>query len=421
MPPVRQILAVVAGNALEFYDFGTYSFFAVQIGQTFFPTQNPLSSLLLSFATFGAGFLTRPIGAVVMGRVADRRGRNPAMMLTFLLMGVSVAAMALTPSYRSIGIVAPILVVVWRLLQGFAVGGEVGPTTAFLTETAPPRRRGLFGSFQTGSTNISILAAGVVGFALSNVLNAQALGEWGWRCAFLIGTVVVPVGLFVRRYLPETLQAPETEPTAPGAARAYVTVGALGLGMIVSGTVLTYVRIYLTTYAVNTMHFDSRVAFVTTMVNGLCGVCAYPVGGWISDRVGRKPIMIISTLVLTFIALPAMKAIVHFHTPGKLYAGTAVVTLLMGVGQGPVLTTISELLPRSIRAGVLGTLYAVGVCVFGGTTQFMVEWIMAKTDSPLVPGWYMTAAGALGVVSMFLIRETAPARSQERVRNVVLT
>jgi MFS family permease len=323
-----------------------------------------------------------------------------------------VAGTALTPSYQLIGVAAPIWVVAWRLLQGFAVGGELGPTTAFLTEAAPPRRRGLFGSLQTGSTNISTLAAGVVGFALSSILNPQALGDWGWRCAFLIGTTVIPVGLFVRRYLPETLHATGTEPTtAAGSPRSYAAVGALGLGMIVSGTVLTYVRIYLTTYAVNTMHFDSRVAFVTTMVNGLCGVCAYPLGGWISDRAGRRPVMICTTLVLTFIALPVMKAIVYFHTPGILYAGTAVVTLLMGIGQGPVLTTISELLPRNIRAGVLGTLYAVGVCVFGGTTQFMIAWIIGKTGSPLVPGWYMTAAAALGVVSMFLIRETAPRRS----------
>ena len=404
---------MVAGNALEFYDFGTYSFFALQIGRTFFPSQDPLSSLLLSFATFGAGFLTRPIGAIVMGRVADRRGRTPAMMVTFLLMGFSVAGMAMTPSYHLIGVAAPILLVAWRLLQGFAVGGELGPTTAFLTEVAPPRQRGFFGSLQTGSTNISILAAGVVGFALSKILSAQLLGDWGWRCAFLVGTAVVPVGLFVRRYLPETLHASETVAAgATHAQRSYVVLGALGLGMIVSGTVLTYLRIYLTTYAVNTMHFDSRVAFATTMVNGLCGIFSYLLGGWISDRVGRKPVMVSSTFLLALMALPIMKAIVQIHTPGALYFGTAVVTLLMGIGQGPVLTTISELLPPRIRAGVLGTLYAVGVGVFGGTTQFVVAWLIGKTGNSLVPGWYMTAAAILGVACMLGIRETAPCRTR---------
>ncbi len=206
--PVRQVAAVVMGNALEFYDFGTYSYFALQIGRTFFPTQNPLSSLLLSFATFGVGFLTRPVGAVVVGRLADRTGRRPAMVLTFLLMGIAICGIALTHSYRSIGLAAPIMVLGWRLLQGFALGGEMGPTAAFLVEAAPPARRGFYGSLQFSAQAFSGFAAGLVGFGLSSVLDAQSLDNWGWRGAFMIGATVVPVGLVIRRSSPETLHAP---------------------------------------------------------------------------------------------------------------------------------------------------------------------------------------------------------------------
>src|SRR3984885_771134 len=176
--PLRHVAAVVAGNALEFYDFMTYSFFALQIGRTFFPSHNPLSSLLASLATFGAGFLTRPLGAYVIGRIADRTGRRPAMLLTFWLMGIAIAGIALTPSYSAIGPAAPILVVSWRLMQGFALGGEVGPTASFLIEAAPQDRRGIYGSLLVGTSGIAVFAAGLVGYGLSSFLEADSLDNW---------------------------------------------------------------------------------------------------------------------------------------------------------------------------------------------------------------------------------------------------
>jgi len=217
----RQVAAVAAGNALEFYDFLTYSFFAVQIGGSFFPSHNAAASLLASLAAFGAGFLTRPVGALVIGRFADRMGRKPAMLLSFGLMGVAIVGLALTPPARVIGPAAPILAIAFRLMQGFALGGEVGPSTAYLVEAAPPNRRGLYVSMQFMGQDAAVLAAGLMGVGLASVMGADALRDYGWRIAFLAGAVIVPFGLMLRSGLTETLHAPETEPPTRGPTCAW--------------------------------------------------------------------------------------------------------------------------------------------------------------------------------------------------------
>jgi MFS family permease len=406
----RHIAAVLLGNGLEFYDFLTYSFFAVQIGRTFFPSQNPLSSLLLSLATFGAGFLTRPVGAVLIGRIADRAGRRPAMMLTFLMMGISILGIALTPAFSSIGLAAPILVVFWRLLQGFALGGEVGPSTAFLIESAPPSQRALYGSLQNATQGAAVLVAGLIGVTLAAAFDTPTLDSWGWRCAFLIGAGIVPVGLVIRRSLPETLHLPATfaEPAAP-AGNSWTRTIALGLCMLTAATIATYVRTYMTTYAVTTLGFSAHVGFVTTTIHGLIMACAAVAGGWLADRIGRKPTLIAFNALLAIATMPVFLAITHYRTPAMLYVGMVVLAALSGMTLGALLAAITESLPRRIRAGAVGTMYAVAVSVFGGTTQFMVAWLIGLTGSALVPGWYSTAATLLGLAASIAMRETTPA------------
>src|SRR6185369_11798041 len=222
--PVRQVLAVVIGNGLEFYDFVTYAFFAAQIGRTFFPSDSPGASLLASLATFGVGFLTRPLGALVIGRYADRAGRKPAMLLSFWLMGIAVVGLPLVPAYATIGVAAPLLVIAFRLLQGFALGGEVGPNTAFLMEAAPAHRRGFFVSMQATSADIAVMAAGLIGVVLAHNLSSAELDAWGWRAALLPGAVIVPFGLYLRRSLAETLHRAPEPAAAAGAAMSYLRI-----------------------------------------------------------------------------------------------------------------------------------------------------------------------------------------------------
>src|SRR3984957_4576634 len=247
--PLRQVFAVVIGNGLEYYDFVTFAFFAPQIGRTFFPSQTPGLSLLSSLATFGVGFLTRPLGALVIGRFGDRAGRKPAMMLSLALIGVAVTGLALTPSYASIGGLAPILVIGFRLLQGFALGGEVGPSTAFLLEAAPPSRRGLYVSLQATSADTAVLVAGVVGVVLASELDAAQLDAWGWRVAQLLGVCIIPFAFVLRRSLHETLTAPTTADHGDVSTTGYSRVVLLGLMMLSAATTNNYVLEYMTTYA----------------------------------------------------------------------------------------------------------------------------------------------------------------------------
>jgi MFS family permease len=403
----RDVAAVVIGNGLEFYDFIAYAFFALELSRTFFPARTPGTSLLLSLATFGAGFLMRPLGALVLGRLADRAGRRPAMVVSFGLMGLGMVGLALTPSYRSIGLAAPLLVIAWRLLQGFSVGGEVGPSLAYLVEAAPPERRGLYSSLQPMTADAAAFLAGLVGVTLSSVLTPAQLDEFGWRLAFLLGAAIVPVGLVLRRALPEPPASAEP-PSAP--APGFRRVAVLGFGMLASGTVIGYVQDYLTTYAADTLGLSPQLAFAATLVSAFCMMCCDPLGGWLSDRVGRRPVMILSTALLAACTYPTFLAIVHFHSPTVLYCGCVLLGILTGLNQGPVVAALAESLPRRVRAGTLSLVYALAIAVFGGTTQFAVKWLLRATGNALAPGWYMLGAALLGLASMSLLKESAPVR-----------
>jgi MFS transporter, MHS family, citrate/tricarballylate:H+ symporter len=409
--PLKKVFAVAIGNALEFYDFLTFSFFAVQIGRAFFPAASTSHGLLYSLATFGVGFVTRPLGGVVIGSFADRRGRKPAMMLSFSLMGVAIVGLALTPSYAQIGPAAPVMLVVFRLAQGFALGGEVGPSTAFLVEAAPPHRRGLYVALQYMTQDCAILAAGLAGFGLSSWLSPAALDAWGWRLAFLLGAAVVPVGLVIRRSLPETLNQGDETPGAGASPRAPKRLIALGIVMLSSTTIVFYVTDYLATYAQDCLHMTASQGFVAVVVVGAFGVMGDPICGLLSDRIGRKPVMLGGAMLLVLLTVPAFLLMTRAPGIASLYASAAVLGFLATMAAAPALITITESMPKRVRAGTLGTVYAVALASFGGTTQFAVKWLTDATGSRLAPAWYMTCAIAIGAVAMALTEESAPVKT----------
>lgn len=408
-PLKRHVAAVIVGNALEFYDFLTFTFFAVYIGQAFFPSSDPTTSLLASLAAFGAGFGTRPIGGVVIGAIGDRVGRKPAMVLSFSLMGVAIVGLALTPSYASIGIASPIIVVAFRLLQGFALGGEVGPTTAFLIEAPAPQLRGYYGSLQSASQYGAVFVAGLVATGLSLFLAPEALASWGWRAAFLVGAAIIPFGLLIRRSLPETMETTEAPP-APGLIRKHARDAVLGLMLLAYATIATYTILFMTTYAMTTLGMTPQYAFGSNLVIGLCGAIFGPLGGKISDRIGRKPMMIASALALGVLTIPAFLVLDHFRTATALLAVTGVLTMVFALGAGMTIVTTTELMPPRIRSGATATIYALSIAIFGGTAQFNVAWLTARTGDPLAPAYYMMAALVVGLIAMVLVRETAPAK-----------
>jgi MFS transporter, MHS family, citrate/tricarballylate:H+ symporter len=409
--PIRRIAAVVLGNALEFYDFLTYSFFAVQIGNTFFPQHAGASTLLLSELVFFAGFLPRPFGGLVIGMLGDRWGRKPAMILTFTLMGVAIVGFALTPSYRAIGMAAPVLILCFRLIQGFALGGEVGPTTAYLLESAAPKNRGFYTSIQTGTQDLAVLVAGLIGFVLANVLDANALQDWGWRVAFLLGACVVPFGLAVRRNLPETIRAADIAKSKLRDMRFHLRPAIIGFILLSSMSITYYVIAYLTTYATATLHMPSNVAFGATIVAGICGVVFDVTSGALSDRIGRKPIMLVTGPLLIAIVLPAFYVIAHFRSTAVLLGTTAVFCILQSFYAPPILISLTESLPRPIRSVGLAIVYALAVSIVGGATQPVVTKLIEVTGNPLAPAWLLLCTLTIGFVAVLFVRETAPVKT----------
>jgi MFS transporter, MHS family, citrate/tricarballylate:H+ symporter len=403
--PARHVLAVAVGNALEFYDFVTYAFFAAQIGRAFFPSDTPTTSLLASLATFGAGFLTRPLGALVLGRLGDRIGRKPAMLASFALIGVGVLGLPLIPPYSSIGILAPILAVAFRLVQGFALGGEVGPSTAFLMEAAPPLRRGLYISLQAMSADAAVMVAGLVGIGLASALDAAQLDRWGWRVALLAGGVIIPVGLVLRRTLGETLQPAQG---AQPKLRSYGRIAAAGLALLAAATTTNYLLDYMTTYAGSTLGMPAKIAFGATAIVGLCGVVCDPLGGWLSDRFGRKPVMIIPWLCLAIAVFPCFALLERERTGVALYVACGVLASASTLSTSTSLVAITESLPHRVRSGALAIIYALSISIFGGSTQFIVAWLTRLTGSPLAPAWYMIGGVIVGLLALCVMPESAP-------------
>ncbi|HEX4534096.1 MAG TPA: MFS transporter [Rhizomicrobium sp.] len=407
----RHIAATIAGNALEFYDFTTYAYFAVQIGATFFPSHDHFFSLMAALITFGAGFIMRPIGGIVIGRYADRIGRKPAMLLSFALMGAGVVAIAVTPSYASIGIAAPIIVVIVRLVQGFALGGDVGPTTAILMEAAPPNRRGLYGALQYSSQGLATLLAGIAGVVLASVLDAQQLQSFGWRIAFGLGALVVPIGFFMRRQLPETLHSePHNDlpvhQDKPRRSLAYI--GITGLGMIVGATVGFYVLAYMSTYAQTVLHMKANVSFAATLLFGAVNIVFSALGGLASDKWGRRSVMIWPRVVFIAATYPAFLLIVARPDAVTLLTATGVLAVLSQFGGAAALVALAEAIPKHMRSTMLAAIYALGVAVFGGTTQGAITWLMHVTGDIYAPAYYLTAANIVCLIAMLLMDETAP-------------
>jgi MFS family permease len=415
--PRRFVVAATIGNALEFYDFITYAFFAIQIGHAFFPSHNAYGSLMLSLATFGAGFITRPIGGLVIGAYADRVGRRPAMMLSFTMMGAAIVSLALIPSYATIGIAAPILAVAARMVQGFSLGGEVGPTTAYLLEAAPLRGRGLAVSWQGASQGIAATLGGLVGVGLSAVMAPAALDAYGWRIAFLLGAATLPFGLWFRRNLPETLHLPDATSQVSSAARGLGVIRengriiVLALLVLAAGTIGTYVFNYMTTFAQHTLHMAPGVSFLGGALGNVAGVGAVLFGGWLSDRIGRRPVMIWPNLAYLVAILPIFFWIIATRSALAFIVGVTVLGLIGSIGTGAFYTAVTETLPKRIRGGAFATIYASSIALFGGTTQLVITWLIQVTGNPMAPAWYLLGATAVGQLAFWLILESAPVKT----------
>lgn len=406
--PPKALMAVVIGNWLEFYDFIVYSFFSVQIGKAFFPGDDVYLSLLFASLVFWAGFLTRPIGAAVIGAYADRAGRRAAMTLTILLMALGTGMLAFTPGYAVIGIYAPVLLVTARLIQGFSCGGEVGPATTYLLEAASPKERSAYTAWQGISQQFAGIMGSGLGLILAFNLSSADLDSWGWRIPFLIGILIGPIGLYIRRALPETIEKHEVHESGVAVIqnlfKSSTPAVFLGVLCIVGPTVSTYVSAYMTSYAVTALQLPNASGQFITLCGYIAALAGFPIGAWFSDRIGPKPAILIPRLL--FIGI-VYQAYVMMTAPGitleNLVLINVTLNFILAVSYGGLYALLTQAFPKAVRSTGTSIAYAIGVTVFGGSTQPVLTWLIKTLEDPLVPAWYQIGANALAIIGVLLI------------------
>ncbi|MGZ3199844.1 MAG: MFS transporter [Croceibacterium sp.] len=406
----QAVLAATLGNGLEFYDFITFAFFAIQIGHTFFPSQSAFLSLMGSLATFFAGFLTRPLGAFVLGTYADKVGRKPAMMISMTLMGAGIILLVLTPSYAQIGVAAPIIAVIARMIQGFALGGEVGSATIYMMEGADPHRRASSMAWQGASQNIAASIGSLVGLLLTYKLNDAELSAYGWRIALALGVTIVPVALWVRKSLPETIHHADTAVIANDGFRSYLRPIICGLIIIGAGTIGTYIFQYMATYGQNTLHLSARLSLTGEFANNAISIVAILVGSQVSDRKGRKHVMLAPQLLFCALIVPCFLWLTTARDAVSFIGANLILSYVSGYMYGAIYAAISESIPKQVRARAFALIYALPVAILGGSTQLVITWLLHVTNSPMSIAWYLTVVSLIGFGAMYALKESAPVK-----------
>jgi len=377
------------GNFLEFYSFLAYAYFAPMIGQAFFPDSSGLNGLLRTMLVFAAGFIARPVGAIVIGRYAAQYGRRRAMMLSFLLMALGLALLAVTPAARVIGAWGPLLILLARVLQGFSEGGEIGPVTALLFDAAPPGQGGLYGSLQYLTQLLGSLAAVTVGLGLSLVLTHAQLYAWGWRMPFVLGQVIIPVG-FALRWLATAL--PHAPRLADNARPPLLAVALVAL-TVAGGTVSTYLRHFGVSYAISVLHLPPRVGMLANVAGMLVGLATVPLGWWVGLRSHHLRGRIGALMVLTgVLSVPLYRfAITQPGLPSQLLLNCALFAL-SSLTLVPMWRAMLESLPSASRVLLFGFIYATMVSLFGGFTPSLVTWLIQHTGDAMMAGYLMALA-----------------------------
>lgn len=404
----KAVVAAAIGNVLEWYDFGVYIFFAGTIAQNFFPKGNPAAALLSSFAVFGVGFLMRPLGGIVIGRFGDTHGRRAALTLTILAMAFGTVMVGVLPPYASIGVAAPVLLVVARLIQGFSAGGEWGGSTAFIVEWAPADRRGWYGSFQQASIALSLVLGSGTGALFAAILSPAALVAWGWRIPFLFGIVLALVGGYLRRNVEETpaYRAAEAAPT-PAAGSGFLA-GLRAFGFTIYWTVAFYILLsYMPTFTAQHAGVTAAQALTANTVGVVVLMLLIPPFGALSDRVGRKPLLLASCAFFAVMTVPLFAVILG--RPG--FAVLMLIQILFDAaialfsGAGPA--AISEMFHTIGRSTWMTPSYALAVAIFGGFAPFIAAWLIGITGSPLAPAYYVIAAAIVSFIVIWRMPETA--------------
>lgn len=400
------VFRISIGNFLEMYDFMVFGYYATDIGKAFFPSSNKFLSLMLSLATFGAGFLMRPLGAVILGNYVDRKGRRIGMILVLGLMAVGTLSVACTPGYATLGVLAPILVVAGRLVQGFSAGVEVGGASVYLAEIATPGRIGFYTSFQSGSQQVAVMFAALLGLAINSQLTPAQMSDWGWRVPLLIGCVLIPVVMWLRSSLQETAVFLERK-HRPSSGEIWRTIFAnwriVGLGMMLSTlTTVTFYMItaYTPTFGSNVLHLAATGNLIVTLCVGASNFVLLPVMGGVSDRVGRRPQMTVSAIVALITAVPLYLWLVADPSFYKLLAVELWFSLIFASYNGAMVAYLTEVMPPNVRTTGFSLAFSLATAVFGGFTPAVSTALIKMTGNRAMPAAWLSVAAIIALTAV---------------------
>ena len=406
---IGTVLRVTSGNFLEMFDFFLFGFYATYISKAFFPAGNELTSLLLTFMTFGAGFLMRPLGAIFLGAYVDQVGRRKGLIVTLGIMATGTLLIAAVPGYASIGLLAPALVLIGRLLQGFSAGVELGGVSVYLAEMAPPGRKGFYVAWQSGSQQVAIMVAAIIGFILNQVMSPAKIGEWGWRIPFFIGCLIVPFLFYIRRSLEETPEFAARH-HRPSTGEVFATlcrnwgIVTLGMLMVAMTTVSFYtITVYTPTFGRSVLKLSTMDSLLVTFCVAVSNLFWLPVMGALSDRVGRKPLLLIFSGLTLVTAYPVMAWLVaHISFPNMLLA-LLWLSFLYGSYNGAMVVALTEVVPAAVRTAGFSLTYSLATALFGGFTPSISTWLIDETGDKAAPGIWLSIGGLCGLVATFVI------------------
>jgi metabolite-proton symporter len=422
---IGAVIRVSLGNFLEMYDFMVFGYYAAAIGRAFFPTHNEYASLMLSFMTFGTGYLMRPLGAVVLGAYIDHHGRRKGLLLTLALMAVGTLSIGVMPGYETIGLFAPLLVVVGRLLQGLSAGVEVGGASVYLAEIATPGRKGFYVSWQSGSQQVAVVFAAFLGLILSTTLRPEQMVGWGWRVPLLIGSMLIPFLLLLRRSLAETdeFKARKHHPNASEIWRSMIAnwrLVLLGMMLSLTTTVTFYlITAYMPTYGTSVLHLSTRASMLVTLLVGVSNLCWLPVMGALSDRLGRRPLLLLFSTIAVITPYPILLWLVSMSSFERLLAAALWLSMIFGSYNGAMVVFLTEIMPADVRVSGFSFSYSLATGIFGGFTPAVSTWLIHETGNAAMPGLWMGFAGLMSLVAtLVLTSQGFQRRSHERAQMV---
>jgi MFS family permease len=407
---IWSVVRVSSGNFLEMYDFMVFGYYASAIGNTFFPSGNPFVSLMLSLMTFGAGFLMRPLGAIVLGAYTDVHGRRAGLILTLGLMSVGIISIACMPGYATIGLLAPLLVLIGRLLQGFSAGMELGGVSVYLSEIATPGHKGFYVSWQSASQQVAVMFAALVGVLLNIKLPPQKMMEWGWRIPLLLGCVILPFLFRLRHSLQETDEfiSRKHKPGIPEILHSLTAswrIVLIGTMMATMTTVSFYmITAYTPTFGNSVLHLQSIESLIVTLCVGASNLFWLPVMGSLSDKVGRRPLLVVCTTLMLVTAYPAMLWLVREPSFSRLLTLELWLSFIYGSYNGAMVVFLTEIMPVSVRTSGFALAYSLATAIFGGFTPAISTYLIHVTGNRAVPGLWLSLAAACGLVASLLAR-----------------